>query len=766
MENIKEEPADTDSMSSTSHEQYYSHVGDKAIKEENEPELENEANKDFRIMTVNDSVASRNLSDHEVRSLLQVWSDEKVSHQLKDSQVPAKIHISDQKMTYVPDKPPPGLPVTVTIGRMQDSERFINQHGDYQQEHHSFTTQLSQLQARCKRNGSLYSRSAKRCRSSSGKFRKVSKDIICLPAEYPEENCTYRVPRGKEREQLAMQGLVGKILIQSSWSFENFRSEVVSLFRKHFSCSDNEFSFNFLQCLPGNRKLIKPNVSASFKWSGIAIISLAAQGSLYIKTQHTLAAPAQNLFFNSKQRLPDVDSDGEHMNVRNASPSDIQKVEVSQRTAARLVNSSSPLNMENSQYCALKNFEAPLHSASIPGFSAETKSTTGMRLGEKRNQGKCEAMYEHPEHPGILLMPSKDHIATGNEARRDQLIGKASNMTTSCVLKLLQEAGIKTACVRKFSEKGFITSSCEIIPIEWVCWRMATGSYLKRHPDVEEGCRLSPPKVEMFSKDNTSNDLQCSEERLLAAKVTCAGRAIGQSEINIMSRSTVAIFEILERSCLAEDFRLINIKIKFGVDTDKNEIVLADVMDYDSWHQSQLEAKTQQNDKQRLLSLKSPGRVVVLMESISYLVHCDKIKVVCASYGIQCELRVTSADIAPEETLQIKSQYEGDDIPTVFITVASRSYGLASMLSANTAYPVINCPPVTADWSDRDVCSTLRTPENTRFCTVLSPQAAAQFAVHILGLSSHLLWAKLRSSTLNNWVSLKQADVKLRECTM
>ncbi|XP_063776963.1 uncharacterized protein LOC134925082 isoform X5 [Pseudophryne corroboree] len=670
MENIKEEPADTgaDSMSSTSHEQYYSHVGDKAIKEENEPELENEANKDFRIMTVNDSVASRNLSDHEVRSLLQVWSDEKVSHQLKDSQVPAKIHISDQKMTYVPDKPPPGLPVTVTIGRMQDSERFINQHGDYQQEHHSFTTQLSQLQARCKRNGSLYSRSAKRCRSSSGKFRKVSKDIICLPAEYPEENCTYRVPRGKEREQLAMQGLVGKILIQSSWSFENFRSEVVSLFRKHFSCSDNEFSFNFLQCLPGNRKLIKPNVSASFKWSGIAIISLAAQGSLYIKTQHTLAAPAQNLFFNSKQRLPDVDSDGEHMNVRNASPSDIQKVEVSQRTAARLVNSSSPLNMENSQYCALKNFEAPLHSASIPGFSAETKSTTGMRLGEKRNQGKCEAMYEHPEHPGILLMPSKDHIATGNEARRDQLIGKASNMTTSCVLKLLQEAGIKTACVRKFSEKGFITSSCEIIPIEWVCWRMATGSYLKRHPDVEEGCRLSPPKVEMFSK--------------------------------------------------------------------------------------------------RLLSLKSPGRVVVLMESISYLVHCDKIKVVCASYGIQCELRVTSADIAPEETLQIKSQYEGDDIPTVFITVASRSYGLASMLSANTAYPVINCPPVTADWSDRDVCSTLRTPENTRFCTVLSPQAAAQFAVHILGLSSHLLWAKLRSSTLNNWVSLKQADVKLRECTM
>ncbi|XP_075052149.1 uncharacterized protein LOC142138923 isoform X2 [Mixophyes fleayi] len=787
MQNIKEEPVDMDSISSSSQEQYYSHLGDTAFKEEDDPELEDEADKDFRIMTINGARGGRNWSDHDVRSLLQVWSDEKISHQRKveekivdgnevqafplgmkrkvsqnESQVPDKIHISDHKRPYVPDKPSPELAVNENMGRIQEAGRFIDQHGDYQAEHQSFHSQMIQLQTRCKRNNSMFSRTTKRCRSSSGKFRKVSKDIICLPAEYPEENCTYRVPRGKEREQLAIQGLVGKILIQSSWSFDNFRTEVVSLFRKHFSCSDNEFSFNFLQCLPGNRKLIKPNVSASFKWSGIAIISLAAQGSLYIKTQHTLAAPAKNLFFNSKQRLPDADSDGEHMNVND--PPDTQNVDVNQRAAAHLASSLCPLDMDNSQFFTLKNLKGPLHSAGIPGCCNETESITGIRLGEKRSQGK--SLHEHTEHSGNLLMPSKDQIATGHEARMDHLTGKASNMTTSCVIKLLQEAGIKTAVVRKYSEKGFITSSCEIIPIEWVCWRVATGSYLKRHPDVEEGHRLSPPQVEMFSKDNASNDLQCSKERLLAAKVTCAGLVIGQAEINIMNRSTVAIFEILEKACLAEDFTLVNIKIKFGVDIDKNEIVLADVMDYDSWHRSQLEDKTQQNDKQHWLSPKTQGRVVVLAESVSYLVHCEKIKVACASHSVPCELRVTSAYTGPEETLDIKSQYEGDGIPTVFITVASRSYGLASILSANTACPVINCPMVTADWSAQDVWSAVRTPDNIGFCTVLSPQAAAQFAAHILGLSNHLLWSKLRSCTLNNWVSLKQADVKLRECAM
>ncbi|MGH0157827.1 UNVERIFIED_CONTAM: hypothetical protein FKN15_065098 [Acipenser sinensis] len=50
--------------------------------------------------------------------------------------------------------------------------------------------------------------------------------------------------------------------------------------------------------------------------------------------------------------------------------------------------------------------------------------------------------------------------------------------------------------------------------------------------------------------------------------------------------------------------------------------------------------------------------------------------------------------------------------------------------------------------------------------TVLSPDAAAQFAAQIFGLNNHLVWVKLRASMLNTWISLKLADKKLQECTL
>lgn len=60
-----------------------------------------------------------------------------------------------------------------------------------------------------------------------------------------------------------------------------------------------------------------------------------------------------------------------------------------------------------------------------------------------------------------------------------------------------------------------------------------------------------------------------------------------------------------------------------------------------------------------LLEPKASGRVVVLMGSISDMAHCEKIKKACASYGIPCTLRVTSAHKGPDETLRIKAECEG-----------------------------------------------------------------------------------------------------------
>ncbi|KAK1175947.1 multifunctional protein ADE2 isoform X1 [Acipenser oxyrinchus oxyrinchus] len=414
----------------------------------------------------------------------------------------------------------------------------------------------------------------------------------------------------------------------------------------------------------------------------------------------------------------------------------------------------------------------------------------------KLNEGKTKEIYELLDRPGHVLVQSKDQITAGNTVRRDQMEGKAviSNKTTGCVFKLLQDAGIKTAFVEHHSATAFVAARCEMIPIEWVCRRIATGSFLKRNPGVKEGYRFSPLKLEMFFKDDANNDPQWSEEQLIEAKFCFAGLNIGQCEVDVMNRATVAIFEILEKAWSAQDCTLVDMKIEFGVNITTKEIILADVIDNDSWRLWPSGDRSQQKDKQvyrdlkevtpealqmvkrnfqwvaervqLLLESKNTGRVVVLMGSASDIDHCEKIKKACLSYGIPCFLRVTSAHKGPDETLRIKAEYEGDGVPTVFVAVAGRSNGLGPVVSGNTAYPVINCPPITADWGAQDIWSSLRMPSGLGCTTVLSPDAAAQFAAQIFGLNNHLVWVKLRASMLNTWISLKLADKKLQECTL
>lgn len=416
-----------------------------------------------------------------------------------------------------------------------------------------------------------------------------------------------------------------------------------------------------------------------------------------------------------------------------------------------------------------------------------------LNIGKKLYEGKTKEVYELLDSPGKVLLQSKDQITAGNAARKNHLEGKAaiSNKITSCIFQLLQEAGIKTAFTRKCGETAFIAPKCEMIPIEWVCRRIATGSFLKRNPGVKEGYKFYPPKVEMFFKDDANNDPQWSEEQLIAAKFCFAGLVIGQTEVDIMSHATQAIFEILEKSWLPQDCTLVDMKVEFGVDVTTKEIVLADVIDNDSWRLWPSGDRSQQKDKQSYrdlkevtpeglqmvkknfewvaerveLLLKPEGqcRVVVLMGSTSDLSHCVKIKAACGNFGIPCEFRVNSAHKGPDETLKIKAEYEGDGIPTVFVAVAGRSNGLGPVMSGNTAYPVINCPPLTADWGAQDVWSSLRLPSGLGCSTILSPEGSAQFAAQIFGLNNHLVWAKLRASILNTWISLKQADKKIQE---
>lgn len=251
-----------------------------------------------------------------------------------------------------------------------------------------------------------------------------------------------------------------------------------------------------------------------------------------------------------------------------------------------------------------------------------------------------------------------------------------------------------------------------------------------------------------------------------------------------MRRNSVLIFEILEKAWATRNCSLIDMKIEFGVDGSGN-VIVADVIDSDSWRLWPSGDKRLMKDKQVYRNLVSVGQadlqtiksnfqwiseqmdnillrpqhlVVIVMGSASDSGHCAKIAKECEALGLRVEQRIASAHKATETTLRIAQQYEALGIPLVFVAVAGRSNGLGPVLSGNTSYPVINCPPVQADNVAQDVWSSLKVPSGLGCGTVLYPEAAALNAAQSIGLTDYIVWAKLRTRLVKNLVGLLLAD--------
>ncbi|XP_066998660.1 bifunctional phosphoribosylaminoimidazole carboxylase/phosphoribosylaminoimidazole succinocarboxamide synthetase isoform X2 [Anabrus simplex] len=415
----------------------------------------------------------------------------------------------------------------------------------------------------------------------------------------------------------------------------------------------------------------------------------------------------------------------------------------------------------------------------------------GYKLGELVIEGKTKQVFDISSFPGHVLVQSKDRITAGDGAKAHELEGKAaiSNQTNGKVFEILNSVGLRTAYVKSAGDTAFIAKKCAMIPIEWVTRRLATGSFLKRRPGVPEGYRFNPPIQETFFKDDENHDPQWSEEQIVSAKFKLNGVTIGQDEVDIMRKTTVLVFEVLERAWATRDCALIDMKIEFGVD-NKGEILVADVIDSDSWRLWPSGDKRLMKDKQvyrnlttvtkedldtvkrnfkwvaeqlEYLSPPSESLAVILMGSPSDEEHCKKIAKYLKDLGVRSQLRVTSAHKGTEETLRIVAHYEGTGEKVVFIAVAGRSNGLGPVLSGNTSFPVINCPPVQPTNITQDIWSSLNVPSGLGCTTVVYPEAAALAAAQIHALHDHIIWSRLRVKQLNNFISLKVADKMIRD---
>src|SRR5947209_14129454 len=214
-------------------------------------------------------------------------------------------------------------------------------------------------------------------------------------------------------------------------------------------------------------------------------------------------------------------------------------------------------------------------------------------------EGKTKQIYAHAGDDTLAYMVNKDQITAGDGVRRNQLVGKSrwSTITTANVFRLLNEEQIATHLVEQIDDVTLLVRRCAMLPIEQVMRRIATGSYLKRHPEVSEGTRFEPVLVETFLKDDARHDPQIWREDIVTMGLATP------SEIEWMAGQGRRVFLTLERAWATVDVTLVDLKIEFGRDPE-GPLLVADVIDNDSWRLWPGGDKTRMLDKQVYRNLK------------------------------------------------------------------------------------------------------------------------------------------------------------------
>ena len=222
------------------------------------------------------------------------------------------------------------------------------------------------------------------------------------------------------------------------------------------------------------------------------------------------------------------------------------------------------------------------------------------KLGTLQAEGKTKQIYAHPDDEHLVYIVSKDQITAGDGARRNQIAGKArwSTITTANVFRLLNNAGITTHFVSMINDTTLLARRCVMLPIEHVQRRIATGSYLKRHPEVSEGTCFNPIVIETFLKDDARHDPQIWPQDIIRLGIT------NQSEIDWMANEGLRVFDVLEQVWAKLDVALVDLKIEFGRDP-QGQLLVADVIDNDSWRLWPSGDKTRMLDKQVYRNLQS-----------------------------------------------------------------------------------------------------------------------------------------------------------------
>lgn len=279
--------------------------------------------------------------------------------------------------------------------------------------------------------------------------------------------------------------------------------------------------------------------------------------------------------------------------------------------AATLTRQLRDLELRVAQTTALRDRLATVVAQLHSGRDLDSHDLMTL-IGDTRMLAEGKTKIVEEAGNGEVLVRSKDDITAGDGAKHDVLDGKAaaSTRTTCNIFELLERNGVRTHFVERVDDVTFRARNVEMIPLELVARRYATGGVRGRFPDMPDGTVFDELLFEVFEKDDANHDPLLAfdfEAGVLRRYVpnTKAAQAIGPGTtagdliseeplgesryasvspelLEELRSRTVSAFEVIEQAWKEHGGVYIDFKIECGFDRQTGDLLVADVIDSDS----------------------------------------------------------------------------------------------------------------------------------------------------------------------------------------
>lgn len=195
-----------------------------------------------------------------------------------------------------------------------------------------------------------------------------------------------------------------------------------------------------------------------------------------------------------------------------------------------------------------------------------------MEKKELLYEGKAKKLYA-TEDDNLVISEFKDDLTAFNGEKKSSEAGKGAlnNKISTELFKLLEEKGIPTHFVKMLDDNHMLHKKVDVILIEVIVRNIATGS-LTRNLGIEDGTVLPFTLVEFDYKNDELGDPKLNDQHALIL-----GLVDFQDELDKIRRMARQINDILKPYFAQKGLNLIDFKLEFGKDKERNIILIDEI---------------------------------------------------------------------------------------------------------------------------------------------------------------------------------------------